>query len=121
MIDLALAIEHLVPGAKYYGPTFRNTRDEYHRLKWQDERAKPSWEELEAAWGEIKPDIDAEKTAINRATEYPSIEVLTVALWEHIVEGRDDNLEDIQKLREEIKAKYPKPNESNDDMKGKET
>lgn len=44
----------------------------------------------------------------NRRAEYPKIEELVEALWENLVEGRTEKAEAIQKLRQEIKKKYPK-------------
>lgn len=48
MFDIALAIEKLVPGAKYGGSTTSNTKAQFDSLRWEDERKKPTWEELEA-------------------------------------------------------------------------
>jgi hypothetical protein len=42
-----------------------------------------------------------------RKTEYPSIESLIVALWEKVVEKRDDAAKELQAKREAVKAKYP--------------
>lgn len=42
-----------------------------------------------------------------RKAEYPSIESLVVALWEKVVENRDDAANSLQAQREAIKAKYP--------------
>lgn len=47
MFDLALAIEALVPKAKYGGSTTSNTKGQYDSLRWEDVRKKPTWEELE--------------------------------------------------------------------------
>lgn len=46
-----------------------------------------------------------------RCLEYPLIDDLVIALWEHIVENKsleDSNINNLQKLRENIKSKYPK-------------
>lgn len=49
-----------------------------------------------------------------RKNEYPSIEQLVVAMWEHLIEKEnktDSNVSELQKLRKEIKEKYPKAEE----------
>ncbi|MCK9324154.1 MAG: hypothetical protein M0P69_01520 [Bacteroidales bacterium] len=48
MFDVALAIEALVPQAKYGGSTTSNSKQQYDSLRWEDVRKKPTWEELEA-------------------------------------------------------------------------
>ncbi len=61
-------------------------------------------------------DIEAEKLQFKqqpyqekRKSEYPPINDLIVALWEHIIEERPPvKIKEIQELRKEIKKKYPK-------------
>jgi len=48
-MDVALAIERLVPAAEYRGSVTENTPEQYHALDWVDDRAKPTWPEIEAA------------------------------------------------------------------------
>ena len=43
-----------------------------------------------------------------RKLEYPSIEDLTVALWEKIAENKTEKFDTLQELRIKIKNKYPK-------------
>jgi len=45
----------------------------------------------------------------DRAAEYPSIEALVVALWEGVVEERMSAVTALEAIRQEIKARYPKP------------
>lgn len=47
-MDIALAIEALVPAADYRGSTTANTREAFDKLVWMDARAKPAWAEIEA-------------------------------------------------------------------------
>lgn len=49
-MDVALAIEYLVPTALYYGSLTDNTEDAYNALTWNDERQKPTWLGLQGAW-----------------------------------------------------------------------
>ncbi len=51
-IDIALAIEYLVPSAEYGGSTTANTKEAYEKLRWTDKRKKPKWSELEKAYEE---------------------------------------------------------------------
>ena len=49
----------------------------------------------------------------NRKDEYPPLADLVVALWENLIEKKskkDSGVEEIQKLRKAIKAKYPSEN-----------
>ena len=43
MIDVALALDALVPAAQYGGSLTDNTEEAYEAIVWEDERAKPSW------------------------------------------------------------------------------
>ena len=47
-MDVALCIEKLVPQAKYGGSTTANTKAQFDALRWEDNRKKPTWEELES-------------------------------------------------------------------------
>jgi hypothetical protein len=42
-MDIALALEALVPGAEYFGSVSENTEAAYNALDWMDERTKPLW------------------------------------------------------------------------------
>jgi hypothetical protein len=49
-----------------------------------------------------------------RANEYPSIEQMVVAMWENLIEKQTkeaSGVKDLQKLRKDIKQKYPKSSE----------
>ena len=46
--------------------------------------------------------------ARKRKEEYPSIDELTVALWEGVVEERMSAVTDLEIKRQAVKAKYPK-------------
>ena len=57
--------------------------------------------------------LDAEHAATqyqrDRAAEYPSIEALVVALWEGVVEERMAAVTALEAIRQQVKARYPKP------------
>lgn len=54
-MDVAIALDLLVPGAAYGGSLTANTRVAYEALRWEDARPQPSWSDLEGAWGEYTP------------------------------------------------------------------
>lgn len=56
MIDLALAIEALIPAAEYFGSTTDNTKKAFDDLNWLDKRVKPTWSQVQTA-AEQLPEI----------------------------------------------------------------
>jgi hypothetical protein len=72
-------------------------------------------EELEVL-EDVRAAINQKKTfnrLDKRKLEYPSIEELVVAMWENLIEKKpktESSISSIQKLRKEIKAKYPSEN-----------
>lgn len=81
--------------------------DDYAGLIWHESNSvpKPSQKDLENAYKLYKKNYDyIEK----RLLEFPSLEELTIALWEKIVENNDQSVRDIQMKRKKIKSKYPK-------------
>ncbi|MEB3206136.1 MAG: hypothetical protein VKK59_02155 [Vampirovibrionales bacterium] len=49
MVDVAAALDVLVPSAEYRGCLTGNTQAEFDTLIWEDARPKPSWEAIESA------------------------------------------------------------------------
>lgn len=47
-MNVALALDALVPGAAYRGSLTANTRTAFDALVWEDDRTKPSWAQVEA-------------------------------------------------------------------------
>lgn len=58
MVDIALALDALVPGAQYRGSLTANTRAAYDALAWSDDRDKPDWSQIEA-WSPPVPVPDS--------------------------------------------------------------
>jgi hypothetical protein len=58
-MDLALAIDNLIPAAEYYGSTNENTKEAYEVLRWEDNRAKPTWNDIVSSWAEVEPKLTA--------------------------------------------------------------
>jgi hypothetical protein len=63
----------------------------------------PSDEEINTAYEAEKASYDAQEYARNRASEYPSLLELTVALYD------TDDKSAVEAKRAAVKAKYPKP------------
>ena len=56
----------------------------------------------------LQAEHDSQEYARNRQTEYPSIDQLTVALWEGVVEERMASVTRLEGLRQAVKTRYPK-------------
>jgi len=57
----------------------------------------------------VPPQPDTRTYAEKRAAEYPSLAELNVALWEQVVENRPESANALELIRQEVKARYPKP------------
>ena len=57
MLDIALAIEALLPAAQYFGSTTDNTKKCFDDLDWHDERAKPTWKEVQDAYAALPEEV----------------------------------------------------------------
>lgn len=62
-MDLALAIDALVPSAAYGGSTTANNQAAYDALRWEDARAKPTWDAIVAAWTPLATKASAKAAA----------------------------------------------------------
>jgi hypothetical protein len=62
-----------------------------------------TWNEVKTKIVELQASYDAQEYARNRASEYPSLLELTVALYD------TDDKSAVEAKRAEVKAKYPKP------------
>ena len=116
---------------RYYEPNVRhdiNGPDRYviHESKdWQDGNryfariddfamlqsiVQKQQSEIDAA---VQAEIDKRKPYEElRQNEYPTIEKLVVAMWENLIEKQTKEMsgvKELQKLRRDIKEKYPKP------------
>ena len=79
----------------------------YANLVIHGDQEKPTEEWLNT---ELKSQQDAYDNdyARKRLAEYPSIDELTVALWEGVVEERMAAVTSLEGKRQAVKAKYPK-------------
>jgi hypothetical protein len=98
------ALESLRPGQPYVW-----VGTDYAGLDYQGEGAPPSELEIDAEWARLLSVYAAAEYARLRVLEYPGLDALVVALWEHVIEGRPEFSAELQALRLAVKAKYPKP------------
>jgi len=77
-------------------------------ITWNDETQQPTEEEINAEILRLQAEHDAQEYARNRQAEYPSLDELTVALWEGVVEERMASVTALEALRQAVKTKYPK-------------
>ena len=84
----------------------------YNDLKMYISHKKATTPKVEIILETDKNKIDPNHSYdINRKKEYPKIEELVVALWEHIVEGRnlkDSEIEILENIRSAVKNRYHK-------------
>ena len=70
---------------------------------WREDSTEPTQIEIDAKLVELQAEYDAQEYARNRASEYPSLLELTVALYD------TDDKSAVEAKRAAVKAKYPKP------------
>ena len=83
---------------------YDNSDGNGQQMEWLSDQPQPSEAEIavgQAAW-------DAKEYTRKRKAEYPSIDELTVALWEGVVEERMQAVTQLEIKRQAVKAKYPK-------------
>ena len=85
------------------------TNKVYANLIIHGNQEKPTQEFLESELQRQQAEFDAQEYARDRQAEYPSLDELTVALWEGVVEERMASVTQLETARQAVKAKYPKP------------
>jgi len=73
-----------------------------------DARIGGSWDGNVFTFVEPDPEPDTRPYDEKRKAEYPSIDDITVALWEGVVEERMQAVTQLEIKRQAVKAKYPK-------------
>ena len=104
-MDINHCIDHLGLNRNSYRLT--QSVPPHNFIAWDGPDPQPTQEELETAWTQIQAAYD-NNYARKRLAEYPSIEELTVALWEGVVEERMAAVTSLEGKRQAVKAKYPK-------------
>jgi len=75
----------------------------------EDTKIGGSWDGNVFTFVEPDPGPDTRTYDEKRKDEYPSIDDLTVALWEAVVEEPLASAQALEAERQAVKAKYPKP------------
>jgi len=75
---------------------------------WNSSSDKPTTADIEAAHVAWQAEYDTQEYSRKRAAAYPSIDDITVALWEGVVEERMQAVTQLEIKRQAVKAKYPK-------------
>ena len=103
MTDIAQAILALDPTAQV-----SINAEDLNQITWHDGNPNGiTTEQITAKQVELQTAYDNDY-ARKRLAEYPSIEELTVALWEAVVEERMAAVTSLEGKRQAVKAKYPK-------------
>ena len=101
-IDVALAIELLVPAAQWQGSVTDNTEESFNNIRWEDSRKKPAWADLESAWADYEAQqVIREKLERQTQTDSELVEPQWQALIK-VVAGKLGETKDA--LEAEIKA-----------------
>lgn len=95
----------------YAGRQYGVRGSKYEDITWLESVPKPSVEDLTEKWETIKDEVKMRRVSQARSIpgKYPSKEDLIVALWEMVVENRPESAQELQAIREQVKAEYPKP------------
>jgi len=94
----------------FYGPNLQNSHlDKNWKLGEELLKNTKSIDCIVEFYKKKETDSNLDDYIDNRRSLYPSTDELIVALWEHIVEGKSDNITTLQQKRNNIKSKYPKP------------
>jgi hypothetical protein len=107
MITKAEAIKSLHPTAEFI---YRHEAVNEPEITWiSTDIPQPSDDAIAAEVARLEAEQAATQYQRDRAAEYPSIEALVVALWEGVVEERMAAVTALEAIRQQVKARYPKP------------
>ena len=100
MIDYALILTKKYPESRW-----RMDGDDYSGLEWTSDGDKPTKEELESHWEEVKKEAQLERVRKNRAEAYTEESDPLFLKWQRGEATEQDWLDKIA----EIKERFPKP------------
>jgi len=103
MTDILKAIVAIDPNAQV-----SVNAEDLDQITWLTGTTPIAKADIQAKITELQVAHDSQEYARNRQAEYPSLNDLTVALWEGVVEERMASIMELEVKRQEIKAKYPK-------------
>ena len=94
----------------FYGSNLQNNQlDKFWKIGEKQLKNTKSIDSIVEFYKKKETDANLDDYIDNRRSMYPTTDELIVALWEHIVEGKSDNITILQQKRNNIKSKYPKP------------
>ncbi len=73
--------------------------------------SRPTEEQISTKAKELRDLWHKNAYQLQREKKYPKRDDLIVAMWEMLVEGKTEEADKIQAIREAIKAEFPKPTE----------
>lgn len=106
-MDINICIDRLGLNKNRY--RLNQSNPPHYFIEWSGSDPQPTEAELQAAWDAYVDEEAATQYQRDRAAEYPSIEALVVALWEGVVEERMAAVTALEAIRQQVKARYPKP------------
>jgi hypothetical protein len=96
IMDIPLILDYLVPNANYGG--FPEDEESYNNLRWEDERDKPTWQEVEECWEQHETKMTYKA---KRMGEYPSIGEQLDIIYHN-------GIDSWKEVITAVKEKYPK-------------
>ena len=96
MTDISKAIKAINPTAE-----FSVNAEDYNQITWLNGTTPISKADIQAEMERLQAEYDAKEWERSRVKEYPSIEECVHAIL-------DDDLENLQILRQAVKEKFPK-------------
>jgi len=106
-MDINICINRLGLNGNRY--RLNQSNPPHYFIEWSGSDPQPTEAELQSAWDSYVAEQAATQYKRDRAAEYPSIEALVVALWEGVVEERMAAVTALETIRQQVKARYPKP------------
>lgn len=97
MIDISLTLEYLLPNTKYGGAFEYNTKEEYDKIRWEDDRKKPSWSEIISNW-EILKIIILKQNCKNQAKQ-----LIVSSDWSVLPDVNITNKSDFENYRSQLR------------------
>jgi len=70
---------------------------------------KPSDSEINAEINRLQEEYEKNSYARNRKEKFPNEHDLLIALWEKVMEERDESADVLQAIRQQVKQDNPKP------------
>lgn len=103
MVDIAMVLDSLVPGAEYEGTLGGEMRAEFEALRWFDTRAKPTWAAVVAEWPAVQTTINEERR-LERIERHIANRWTVGQIAQAIADNDDGNASEMTRLKADIAA-----------------